>query len=169
MAFEKHLLIDGSNILRAWPELRAIERRDRDSARARLSDTVRILHDLEECRLTLVFDGKGADLVIEHPSGHDSFTQIFTPSHLTADDVIEHLVGQAADPSTCWVATDDRAERQTVEAVGGVSLSAADLAAWVARAQLRQTQQLSGLQKRNRQEWRGNELGNGGGRKLGGG
>ncbi|PTY02499.1 RNA-binding protein [Opitutaceae bacterium EW11] len=154
VAFEKHLLIDGSNVLRAWPELRALERRDRDAARNRLSDTVRILHDFEEFRLTLVFDGKGQEVVVEHPSGHETFTVVFTPSHLTGDDVIEHLVGQSTDPRTCWVATDDRAERQTVDAVGGSSLSAAELAEWVDRARVRQSAQLSGLHERNRQEWR---------------
>ena len=34
MASAKHLLVDGPNILHAWPELRALLRRDRDAARS---------------------------------------------------------------------------------------------------------------------------------------
>ena len=154
MAFEKHLLVDGSNLLHAWPELRVLEKRDRDAARSRLSGSLRVLHDFEGFRVTLVFDGKGSDTIIEHPSDHDTFTHIFTPSHLTADDVIEHMVGQSAEPALCCVATDDRAERQTVEAVGGTSLSAGDLAEWVARVEARQRTKLSGLEQRNTEEWR---------------
>lgn len=155
MAFEKHLLVDGSNLLHAWPELRQLEKRDRDSARSRLSGRVRVLHDHEECRVTIVFDGKGSETTIEHPSGHATFTHIYTASHVTGDDVIEHLVGQAAAPGHCWVATDDRAERQTIDTLGGTSISAAELADWVVRAEERQRTKLSGLTRDNDQKWRG--------------
>lgn len=153
MAFEKHLLIDGSNLLRAWPELREIEKRDREAARSRLSERVRLLHDFEDFRVTLVFDGKGTETVVEHPSGEVTFTHIFTPSHLTGDDVIEHMVGQSAEPYRCWVATDDRAERHTVDAVGGTSLSAVELAEWLERVEARQRAKLTELEKQNNQEW----------------
>ena len=154
MAFEKHLLVDGSNLLHAWPELRALEKRDRDAARSRLSERLRILHDFDDFRVTLVFDGKGSEIVVEHPSGHETFTLIFTPSHLTGDDVIEHMVGQSSTPGQCWVATDDRAERHTVDAVGGTSVSAEELAEWVARTEARQRAKLSGLERQNTKEWR---------------
>lgn len=154
VAFEKHLLIDGSNLLHAWPELRGLAKRDREAARSRLSQKVRVLHDFEGFRVTLVFDGKGTDITVEHPSGHDTFTHIFTPSHLTGDDVIEHMVGQSVDPSQCWVATDDRAERHTVDAVGGTSVSAGELAEWIARSEARQQAKLSGLEQQNTKEWR---------------
>jgi uncharacterized protein len=154
VASEKHLLVDGSNILHAWPEMRSLEKRDRDAARARLSEKIRLLHDFEKYRVTLVFDGRGTETVVEHPSGESSFTHIFTPSHLTADDVIEHLVAQSSNPSECQVATDDRAERQTVEASGGASMSANDLLEWIARAENRQRAKVSGLERRNDQEWR---------------
>jgi uncharacterized protein len=154
VAFDKHLLIDGANILHAWPELRALLKRDRDAARARLSQTVSVLHDVEETRVTLVFDGRGAELVIERPSDHATFTHLYTPTGTTADDVIEQLVGNATSAAHCIVATDDRAERQTVEALGATSVSSADLASWVARVEERQRAQLSGLKRENERDWR---------------
>lgn len=154
VALDKHLLIDGSNILHAWPELRVLLKRDRDAARASLSQRVRVLHDTEHLRVTIVFDGRGSELVIERPSDHPTFTHLYTPTGTTADDVIEQLVGNAENASACIVATDDRAERQTVEALGAAGLSSADLAAWVGRAEERQRTQVSGLTRENEREWR---------------
>ncbi len=154
MAFEKHLLVDGSNLLHAWPELRVLEKRDREAARSQLSGRLRVLHDFEEYRVTVVFDGRGTEVIVERPSSQVTFTHIFTPSHLTADDVIEHMVGQSPDPAQCWVATDDRAERQTVDAVGGTSLSAVELAEWVGRVEARQRAKLLELGQQTSKEWR---------------
>jgi predicted RNA-binding protein with PIN domain len=151
---DKHLLIDGSNILHAWPEMRALLKRDRDAARASPSQRVRVLHDAEQLRVTIVFDGRGSDLVIERPSDHPTFTHLYTPTGTTADDVIEQLVGNAENASTCVVATDDRAERQTVEALGAAGISSTDLAAWIVRAEERQRAQVSGLKRENEREWR---------------
>jgi predicted RNA-binding protein with PIN domain len=79
---------------------------------------------------------------------------LYTPSGTTADDVIEQLVGKASDPAKCCVATDDRAERQTIEALGAVGISAEDLAAWVERASQRQRMRLAGMKRDNEQAWR---------------
>ncbi len=154
VGFEKHLLVDGSNLLHAWPELRVLLKRDRDAARARLSQMLSVIHDVEEIRLTLVFDGRGEALVVEYPNGLKTYAHVYTPSGMTADDVIEQLVGQAADPALCVVATDDRAERQTIEAVGAAGISAEELAAWVQRAGLRQQGQLAKRSHENEKIWR---------------
>ena len=154
VAYEKHLLVDGSNILHAWPELRALLKRDRDAARTRLSQMVSVIHDLEQVRLTLVFDGRGTELVVECPSGLKTFSHVFTPTGVTADDAIEQLVGQAVDPGVCLVATDDRAERQTIEATGATGISSDDLAAWVQRAGCRQQTQLTSRLRDNEKTWR---------------
>jgi predicted RNA-binding protein with PIN domain len=154
VAFNKHLLIDGANILHAWPELRGLLQRDRDAARASLSQRVSVLHDLEQVRVTIVFDGRGDELVIKRPSSQPTFSHLYTPTGTTADDVIEHLIGKAADGSLYIVATDDRAERQTIEALGATGLSSTDLAAWIARADERQRAQVAGLRRGNERDWR---------------
>jgi predicted RNA-binding protein with PIN domain len=154
VSFTKHLLIDGANIVHAWPELRALLKRDRDAARAGLSRRVSVLHDVEQIRLTIVFDGRGDELVIERPTNQPTLTHLYTPSGTTADDVIEQLVGKAKDASDCLVATDDHAERQTIAALGATGLSSGDLQAWVLRADERQRAQVSGLKRENEREWR---------------
>ncbi len=151
---EKHLLVDGSNILHAWPELRALMKRDRDAARSRLSQALSAIHDEERVRVTLVFDGRGDDVIVEYPGASKKFVHIYTPAGTTADDVIEQLVGKAGDPANCHVATDDRAERQTIEATGAVGISAVDLAAWVERARQRQCRRVTGMKCENDRAWR---------------
>ena len=153
MAFEKHLLVDGANLLHAWPELRTLMKRDRDAARSLLMQRLSGLHDSEQVRVTLVFDGRGDELVVERPFGHVTFSVLYTPSSLTADDVIEQLVGRAADPSSCHVATGDQAERQTIEAAGAVWVPPADLAAWVARSETRMTSKLADHNRTNSAKW----------------
>ena len=154
MEAPRHLLVDGSNVLHAWPELRVLLKRDRGAARARLSQALGVLHDAEQVRVSLVFDGRGPELVAEQPLGPATFVHLYTPSGQTADDVIEQLVGQARDPGRCIVATDDRAERQTIEALGAAGMSAADLLAWIERAGGRQQTRLAARRKANEKEWR---------------
>ena len=154
MAFEKHLLVDGSNILHAWPDLQARAARDKDAARAQLSQTLRVLHDTEGWRVTIVFDGRGTELVVEQPGAHATFAHIFTPGALTADSVIEQLVGGTDDPATCTVATADRAEQQTVSALGAAWCSPDDLRAWCDRAAGRQAGQAAEIRRANDRTWR---------------
>jgi predicted RNA-binding protein with PIN domain len=154
VGYEKHLLIDGSNIMHAWAKLRVLLKGDRDTARTKLSQMLSVIHDAEQVRLTLVFDGRGEELTLEFPGTQKTFAHIYTPAGTTADDVIEQLVGQASEPANCYVATDDRAERQTIEATGAVAVSAAELAAWVQRAELRQQSRVSGLKRDNERAWR---------------
>ena len=154
VAFEKHLLVDGANVLHAWPEFRVLIKRDRETARSQLAQRLSVIHDTEQTRVTLVFDGRGDELVVERPSGHVTFSVLYTPSSLTADDVIEQLVGRAADPSLCYVATGDQAERQTIEAAGAVWLSPADLAAWVDRAMARVASDVKGISRTNAEKWK---------------
>jgi predicted RNA-binding protein with PIN domain len=154
MDFEKHLLVDGSNVVQAWPELRSLAKREREAARQRLSLALRTLHDAERVRVSLVFDGRGAELAIERPAGTATFVHAFSPSGMTADDVIEQWVGRSREPGQCVVATDDRAERETIEALGAAGISAAELARWVERVAGRQREGLVRRRRANDRDWR---------------
>ena len=151
---KKHLLVDGSNILHAWPEFRTLLPRGRHAARSRLSHALAPLHDIEGFRLTLVFDGSGSELTVERPAGEASFVHIHTPSGTTADNVIIQLVGCAKAPGDCVVATDDRGEREAVAALGAAVISAADLAGRASRASQRQAAQVEHHGRKTEKEWR---------------
>lgn len=153
MAFEKHLLVDAANVIHAWPELHTLLKRDRNAARTRLIQQLGAVHDAESVRVTVVIDGRGPEIVVEHPSQEATLTVIYTSSSLTADDVIEKMVGRSADPSLCEVATGDQAERSTVEASGAVWISPADLQARTNRAEFRLASKVTALNRANAQDW----------------
>lgn len=154
VAFEKHLLVDAANVIHAWPGLRVLFSRDRDAARSLLVQRVGAIHDAESLRVTVVIDGRGREIVVEHPSGQATLSVIHTPSSLTADDVIEQMVGRSADPSSCEVATGDQAERSTIEATGAVWVRPADLLRRVERAESRLSSQVAKGNRANDREWR---------------
>jgi len=153
VSFSRHLLVDGANVLRAWPDARSLVTRDRAAARTLLIHRLAPIHDGEQIRLTIVFDGRGSELVVERPSNQLTFSVIYTPSALTADDVIEQMVANSADPKDCLVATDDRAERETVLATGATTLSASDLALWAERAGTQITATLATRRQANARTW----------------
>jgi predicted RNA-binding protein with PIN domain len=154
MTAARHLLVDGSNVMHAWPELKALLPRGRDGARSRLSRSLAALHGVEDIRVTLVFDGSGAELSVEQPMGGADFAHLHTPAGVTADEVIAHLVRRAKKPDRCVVASDDRAVRQSVEALGAATISTEDLAAWVQRAEGRQNSRIQAERRKNDQRWR---------------
>lgn len=131
-----------------------LAKRDRDAARSQLVQQLAAIHDVEEVRVTIVFDGKGAEISVDRPSGHATFSVVYTPSALTADDVIEHMVSNSADAGACVVATDDEGERGMVSAAGGVAMTSNDLAAWLAKVEGRQRAAIAKLRSSNRQEWK---------------
>ena len=133
-----HLLVDGSNVVQAWPGTRALAKRDREAAKALLLRRVAVLHDFSGWRVTVVFDGRGETIAIEPVGGAADFACVHTPAGLTADDLIEQLVGRAAEPAGCLVATADHAERSTVEAAGAAWCSPEELEKRIDQADTRQ-------------------------------
>ena len=153
--FERHLLVDGYNIAHAWPELRRVLMTEgRDVARAKLVERVRVLHDFERMRVSVVFDGRGAEIAIERPTPHATFSILYTPGGMTADDLIEQLAVQAAKPADVFVATADQAERDTVEAHGAQVISPEQLAEWVERVGRAQSVAVEEHSKRTATEWK---------------
>lgn len=154
MEFTKHLLVDGSNLVHAWPELRRTLRTEGpEIARGRLVEQLRPIHDTERSRVTIVFDGRGAELSIDRPSGENTFSVLYTPSGTTADDVIEQLVAQAKPPALTTVATGDQAERETIEALGAHWVSPDQLDAWVKRSGAAQSSAVRENNQRTARAW----------------
>jgi predicted RNA-binding protein with PIN domain len=148
------LLIDGSNVLQAWPDTRALARRDKEAAKALLLRRVAVLHDFAGWRVTVVFDGRGGELGVEAIGDAADFACVHTPVGATADDVIEQLVGRAAAPASCLVATADQAERATVEASGAVWCSPEELAARIDTADTQQARRVARGNSATERAWR---------------
>lgn len=143
-----HLLIDGYNVLHAWPQARARLRRGWEAARAPVVAAGRLIHDVEQARVSIVFDGSRPHAAREETAS-ETFQVLFAPAGLTADTVIERIVTRTPEATRCTVVTHDQLLAQTVLAAGGNHLTPEFLAQWVAQCEQRQSQQLQRRQRRS--------------------
>jgi ribosomal protection tetracycline resistance protein len=115
------LIIDGNNLIHASPDLGDSAGRDFNLARRQL------VHELDELvsvlaeHITVVFDGAHGGKQTGFESS--AVEVIFSPSHFTADSVIERLAARTLDRDSAMVVSSDSLERHTVEASGVQSLS----------------------------------------------
>lgn len=152
-----YLLIDGSNVLHAWAETRALVRRNREAAKALLLRKVAVLNEHNGWRITVVFDGGGDDLRIESVGHEAGFACVHSPAGVTADEIIERLVGQSATPAACLVVTADMAERSTIESLGATWCGPEELAKRIDSADTRQLRLLARGNDAARRAWRAAE------------
>ena len=130
----QHLIVDGNNVGRAWPDIAAVWNRERSAAQLQLTHRLQVWHDTMGWRVTVVFDGRAGQLQVEMPTDEASFVVAYSPRDSTADTVIEQWVGRSKEPGACVVATADGALASTVRATGASVISPSDLASWLNRA-----------------------------------
>lgn len=147
-----HLIVDGYNILHAWPELATLKDRNFQDARELLIAMLAEYAAVTGRRVTVVFDA-GARAEPEHTEVVHGITLVFTGAGRSADEAIERLAYRAA-PQGVTVATSDRLQRRLVGGKGQGTISARELEQEV-RAALRATErqtasgrQLSALARR---------------------
>ena len=140
---EKHLIVDGYNLIHADLELKKKLQRDGvDAVRDALGQKLSILHDYEGWRLTIVFDGRGQALTIERPSKVPTFSFVYSPSGISADEVIEALVAKGAGRDDTLVCTSDSAIRIFIQANGARWLPSEELWRWLKDAEASLTRAL---------------------------
>ena len=115
------LLVDGNNIIHAWPELLELHRVNRGAAHTELIRQLSEYRDFSGERVVVVFDGRGAVTTEERQS--DGLQVFYSSSDRTADDIIERLAIRYGSRFELTVATDDRAEQDIVVGAGGTVLS----------------------------------------------
>ncbi|MEM6278727.1 MAG: NYN domain-containing protein [Verrucomicrobiota bacterium] len=119
------LLVDGNNIIHAWPELLRMHRERHGSAHPELIARLTAYQDFSGDRVVVVFDGKGS--TTEEVREKGAIQIFYTSASKTADDVIEQLAIQYASRFDITVATNDRAEQDMVVGAGGHAISAEGL------------------------------------------
>ena len=131
----KHfLLVDGYNIIFAFPELRALAEENIDSARLALLDLLSDYQGFTGYTLIAVFDAyRRKDHKEERYPWHNLFV-VYTKTAQTADSYIESFSGRHAASDIVTVATSDGVEQIIVRSQGALLLSANELREEMLRA-----------------------------------
>ena len=130
------LIVDGYNMIGAWPELVLLKNQDRlEDAREALLNRLSNYAKYEGLKIIVVFD---AQLV---PGVNQSFTKyqlevIFTEEGETADSYIERIAGELNNRLTqVTVATSDLAEQWVIFSQGALRTSARELYKFVEKTE----------------------------------
>jgi hypothetical protein len=131
------LIVDGYNIIHAWPALHStLRERGLEDARRQLVSALSEYAAQTGIAVTVVFDAHGRPGAIPSTEKVDGVTVLFGSKRATADHVIERAAYKAAqrgEGADVVVATDDRLERDVVGAMGVATMGARALEAEVAR------------------------------------
>jgi len=121
------LIVDGYNIINAWPELIKLKNESFEHARDKLLDILANYQGLVGGMVIVVFD---AHLVKRGQGSRDNYSGvevIFTPEGETADSFIERLVTLLPERMHVTVATSDWAQQRLVMGQGALRMSAREL------------------------------------------
>lgn len=121
------LIVDGYNIIGAWPELRELKERDLSAARDRLIEILAEYKGFTGCDVILVFDAyyvKG----LERKYKDYKIDVIYTKENETADERIEKMAIELTNIQTqVHVATSDMTEQWAIFGQGALRKSAREL------------------------------------------
>ena len=124
MSADGHIIIDGWNAVRSNPAMEKIFlERGLDAAREELWRLVGPLHDYGGARVTIVYDGRGDEVSILRRNGINTLSEVFTPSCMTADELIEQLCASSSNPSGITVVSRDNLLRLTATTFGATALA----------------------------------------------
>lgn len=122
-----YLLVDGYNIIFAWPELKALADSNLDAARLKLQDVLCNYQGFKKCRVILVFDGYKVKGNPGEVIAYHNIHVVFTKEAETADQYIEKVTQEIGRVHHVRVATSDRLEQVIILGKGAVRMSARDL------------------------------------------
>ncbi|MGE9291913.1 MAG: NYN domain-containing protein [Puniceicoccales bacterium] len=135
--FDKHLLIDGYNMIHGIASLSRILEESQEAACDGLVRMARAIHDEDGLQVTVVFDGREKRVQVAHPCQRATFSVIYAPRQLSADGVIEQLLAKTKSPERVTVASRDNMIREAAAARGAFSVDGKGLEDWVARCEMR--------------------------------
>lgn len=136
----EYLLVDGYNIIFAWPDLKALADGNMDGARARLLDQLSKYQGIRKCQVIAVFDAYRLQGHPEEIFDHDNIHVVFTREAQTADHFIEKFAHDNQEKYDITVATSDGLQQIIIRGAGCSILSARELKEEIIRADERVVQ-----------------------------
>jgi predicted RNA-binding protein with PIN domain len=129
-----HLIVDGYNIIFAWPEFEKYRDSGLEYARSKLVSILAEYAALSGIKVVVVFDAHNSKGTGERVEEVDGVEVIYTQQGETADTVIEGMIGSLLDlGGPVFVATGDLAEQVVIFGRGAFRLTPRELREQVTR------------------------------------
>jgi small GTP-binding protein len=146
---EEYLLVDGYNIIYAWPELKELVNESMDGARMKLLDTLSNYQWIRKCQIIVVFDAYRVEGHREEVIDYYNIHMVYTREAQMADQYIERFAHDNKKKYNITVATSDGLQQIIVRGEGCSLLSARELKAEVVGANKRLIEKYQEIQKRD--------------------
>ncbi|HEY8500956.1 MAG TPA: translation factor GTPase family protein, partial [Clostridia bacterium] len=146
---EEYLLVDGYNIIHAWPELKELADEDMESARIKLLDILSNYQGIRKCRIMIVFDAYRVQRHTEEILDYHNVRVVYTREVQTADQYIEKFAHDNHEKYDITVATSDALQQIIIRGAGCSLLSARELKAEIEQACLVLKQEYENMQGKN--------------------
>lgn len=124
---EEYLLVDGYNIIFAWPDLKALADENMDSAKMKLLDALSNYQGIQRCQVIVVFDAYRVEGHLEETIDYDLLHVVYTKEAQTADQFIEKFAYDNQRKYHITVATSDGLQQVIIRGAGCSLLSAREL------------------------------------------
>lgn len=126
---EEYLLVDGYNIIYAWPELKKLTDENMDAAKMKLLDSLSNYQSIRGCQIIVVFDAYRVEGHREEVIDYYNIHVVYTKEAQTADQYIEKFAHDNKKNYNITVATSDGLQQIIVRGEGCSLLSARELKA----------------------------------------
>ena len=130
---EKYMLVDGYNLIHAWPELKEVLEDNLDGARGKLLDILSNYKAMTDYEIIAVFDAyrvKGHEV---EASDYLNIHQVFTKEAQTADSYIQKFTHDYGKSYDITVVTSDGMEQLIIRGAGAHLISSREFIEEVAR------------------------------------
>jgi predicted RNA-binding protein with PIN domain len=130
------LIVDGYNVIHAWPSLKRLLGVSLEDARDKLVERLSVFGQVTGADVTVVFDAHHSNAMANAEARVEGVRVLFTRKGHSADHAIERIAyaaGGSGDNLT--VATSDRFQRDLVRGMGGAVISAPELERQVIEAE----------------------------------
>ncbi|NLW24062.1 MAG: NYN domain-containing protein [Clostridia bacterium] len=125
--FDEYLIIDGYNVINAWPNLIKLKEVNFEHARLKLIDIASNYSGFKSIKVIIVFDAHQVKGGVERREYVDGVEVIYSQEGVTADMVIEKLIESFPKDKKVFVATSDRIEQEVIWGKGAYRISAREL------------------------------------------
>lgn len=124
---EDYILVDGYNIINAWPELNTLKEVSFEHARIKLIELLANYQGTSDKQIIVVFDAHQVKDGQGKKEKHLNIEVVYTKKGETADMYIEKIAGHLVEKGNVFVATSDGMEQSVILQRGALRITPKEL------------------------------------------